>query len=100
MLIDPDTGALRNAHFKKYHMFKAAEMPPALRVITIQDPEEAGPFGAKSIGECATDAVAPAVVNAVNHALGLELREVPLTPARILAAMGKSSICSKRRHSG
>ena len=89
MLIDPETGALKNAHFKKYHMFKASDMPPALRVITIQDPEEAGPFGAKSIGECATDAVAPAVVNAVNHALGLELREVPLTPARILAAIGK-----------
>ncbi len=70
-------------------MFKAADMPPTVRVITIQDPEEAGPFGAKSIGECATDAVAPATVNAVNHALSLELREVPVTPARILAALSQ-----------
>ena len=80
MIIDPQTGALVNAHLKKYHMLKASEMPP-IRVLTVENPEEAGPFGAKSIGECATDAVAPAVVNAVNHALGLELREVPLTPA-------------------
>ena len=69
MIIDPQTGALMNAHLKKYHMLKASEMPP-IRVLTVENPEEAGPFGAKSIGECATDAVAPAVVNAVNHASG------------------------------
>ena len=85
MIIDPQTGAVANPHLKKYHMLRASEMPP-IRVLTVEAPEEAGPFGAKSIGECATDAVAPAVVNAVNHALELELREVPLTPARVLAA--------------
>ncbi len=89
MIIDPQTGALTNPHLKKYHMFKASEMP-RIRVLTVEDPEEAGPFGAKSIGECATDAVAPAVVNAVNHALELELRQVPLTPQRILAALQAS----------
>jgi CO/xanthine dehydrogenase Mo-binding subunit len=86
MLIDPQTGALTNPHLKKYHMLSASEMPP-IRVLTVEDPEDAGPFGAKSIGECATDAVAPAVVNAVNHALDLELRQVPLTPERVLAAL-------------
>ena len=92
MIIDPETGAVKNPHFKKYRMFKASDMPATIRVMTVEDPEEAGPFGAKSIGECATDAVAPTVVNAVNHALGVELREVPLTPARILAALGNDSI--------
>jgi xanthine dehydrogenase molybdenum-binding subunit len=86
MLIDPQTGALTNPHLKKYHMLSASEMPP-IRVLTVEHPEDAGPFGAKSIGECATDAVAPAVVNAVNHALDLELRQVPLTPERVLAAL-------------
>ncbi len=87
MLISPLTGEVKNPNFKKYHMLTAAEMPETIRVLTVEDPEEAGPFGAKSIGECATDGVAPAVVNAVNHALGSELREVPLTPARVLAAV-------------
>ncbi len=58
-----------------------------MRVLTLESPEEAGPFGAKSIGECATAAVAPAVLNAVNHALNLDLREVPLTLARVWAAL-------------
>lgn len=80
MIIDPQTGEVKNPHFKKYRMFKAADMPPSIRVITVEDPEEAGPFGGKSIGECASDGVAGAVVNAVSHALGVELRRVPLTP--------------------
>jgi xanthine dehydrogenase molybdenum-binding subunit len=87
MLISPVTGEVKNPNFKKYHMLTAAEMPETVSVLTVEDPEEAGPFGAKSIGECATDGVAPAVVNAVNHALRCELREVPLTPARILKAI-------------
>jgi CO/xanthine dehydrogenase Mo-binding subunit len=87
MVISPKTGEVKNPNFKKYHMFTAREMPDHISVLTVEDPEEAGPFGAKSIGECATDGVAPAVVNAVNHALGTELREVPLTPARILQAL-------------
>jgi xanthine dehydrogenase molybdenum-binding subunit len=87
MVISPTTGEVKNPNFKKYHMFTAAEMPDHVAVLTVEDPEEAGPFGAKSIGECSTDGVAPAVVNAVNHALGTELRTVPLTPARILQAL-------------
>ena len=62
-------------------MLSASEMP-SVRVPTVENPEEAGRFGAKSIGECATDAVASAVMNAVNNALDLELHQVPLTPAR------------------
>ena len=87
MIISPATGEVKNPNFKKYHMFTAREMPENVTVLTVEDPEQAGPFGAKSIGECATDGVAPAVVNAVNHALGTELRVVPLTPARILEAL-------------
>jgi CO/xanthine dehydrogenase Mo-binding subunit len=87
MVISPVTGEVKNPNFKKYHMFTAREMPENISVLTVEDPEEAGPFGAKSIGECATDAVAPAVVNAVNHALRTEFRALPLTPARILQAL-------------
>jgi xanthine dehydrogenase molybdenum-binding subunit len=47
----------------------------------VEDPEEAGPFGAKSIGECATDGIAGAVVNAVSEALGgAKLTKIPLEP--------------------
>jgi CO/xanthine dehydrogenase Mo-binding subunit len=79
MLIDSETGRITNPNFKKYKMFKAADMPE-ININTVESPEEAGPFGGKSIGECATDGVAGAVVNAVSHALGnVKLDRMPLT---------------------
>lgn len=79
MLIDSSTGKITNSNFKKYRMFRAADMPE-INITTVESPEEAGPFGAKSIGECATDGVAGAIVNAVSHALGnVKLDRMPLT---------------------
>ena len=58
-----------------------------MRVLLVEEGEPTGPFGAKAVGEIATIPVAAAVVNAVNHALGTELTDLPLTPERILAAV-------------
>lgn len=80
MKIDPETGKVLNGIFKKYGLFKAKDMP-YIQVETVENPEEAGPFGAKSIGECATDGIAGAVLNAVSHALGgVKLNKIPLEP--------------------
>ncbi|TIV13728.1 MAG: hypothetical protein E5W02_16620, partial [Mesorhizobium sp.] len=65
----------------------APEMPP-IRVLLVEEGEPTGPFGAKAVGEIATIPVAAAVVNAVNNALGIELTELPLSPERVLAAIG------------
>lgn len=73
-------------NFDKYHMFNAPEMPP-IDVLLIEKGEPGGPYGAKSIGEIATVPTAPAVVNAVNRALGTEMTCLPLTPARIVEAL-------------
>lgn len=71
---------------KKYQLVNAPEMPN-IRVFLIEKGEQHGPFGAKSIGEIATIPVAPAIVNAVNHALGTNLTVLPLTPEKIVAAL-------------
>ena len=90
MVTDPETGKLTNPNLKNYRMFKAADMPQ-IRILTVEDPESAGPFGAKSIGECATDGIAGAVVNATSHALGgVQLDRIPLTPEFILSKLKKS----------
>ena len=73
-------------NFDKYHLLNAPDMPD-VEVLLIEEGEEGGPFGAKSIGEIATVPVAPAVVNAINRALAAELTELPLTPARIVRAL-------------
>lgn len=77
-------------NFDKYHLFNAPEMPD-VRILLVEKGEPGGPFGAKSIGEIATVPTAPAVVNAVNRALGTELTHMPLTPARIVEALSKRS---------
>ena len=59
---------------------------PTVRTHLIEREEKGGPFGAKSIGEVATVPVAPAIVNAVNRALSTSLTDLPLLPAKIVAA--------------
>ncbi|GHV74092.1 aldehyde oxidase [Spirochaetia bacterium] len=75
-------------NFDKYHLINAPDMPD-VEVLLIEEGEEGGPFGAKSIGEIATVPVAPAIVNAVNRALSTSLTRMPLTPERIVAALNR-----------
>jgi xanthine dehydrogenase molybdenum-binding subunit len=49
--------------------------------------EPSGPFGAKGIGEAATNPCAAAYANALYNALGIRFRELPITPEKILAAI-------------
>ena len=47
------------------------------------------PSGVSSLGEPATVPTAAAVANAVAHALGVRIRSLPITPDKVLAALGK-----------
>jgi xanthine dehydrogenase molybdenum-binding subunit len=51
--------------------------------------EPSGPFGAKGIGEAATNPVAGAYANAIRDALGIRFYELPITPEKILAALAE-----------
>ncbi len=86
--ISPETGQVLNPNLKDYEVANAVDLPD-YRVIFIEEPEKDGPFGAKSIGEVAVAAVAPALVAAVNDALGTDLTHLPLTPPVILEALAK-----------
>ncbi len=85
-----EQGYPQATNFADYHLVNAPQMPK-VRSFLIEDNEEYGPYGAKSIGEIATVPVAAAVVNAVNDALGLYLTNLPLTPARITVAFHEKS---------
>ena len=85
MLFDQD-GQPLNASFGKYHIPRASEMP-ATDVIFVQTDEPSGPFGAKSVSEISIDGVAPAMASAVHNAIGVWMRELPYTPARVKAAL-------------
>jgi len=69
-----------------YHTFSAADMP-ALHTCIVETIEPDGPYGAKEIVDIAMLGIAPAIVNAVNDALNLNIRQIPLTPERVLRAI-------------
>jgi CO/xanthine dehydrogenase Mo-binding subunit len=62
---------------------------PQLTAELVEVPSTFGPFGAKGIGENPAIPVAAAVANAVEAAIGVRVTQAPLTPERVLAALGK-----------
>jgi CO/xanthine dehydrogenase Mo-binding subunit len=60
---------------------------PPVESILIEDPSWVGPFGAKGIGEQAVIPTAPAILNAIHHAVGVRMRRIPATPDRIREAI-------------
>ena len=57
--------------------------PEVLRVVEEHDPH-VNPLGVKGVGEIALVGVAPAIANAVHHATGRRIRELPITPDKLL----------------
>lgn len=82
-----ERGRCATAGLKEYHIVNAPDMPD-VHVLLVEHNGDDGPFGAKSVGEIAVVPTAAAVVNAVNHALGTSLSDLPLTPEKIVAAVG------------
>ncbi len=81
--------------YKNYHIVNAPDMPD-VRLLLVEHEGDDGPFSAKSVGEIATVPTAPAIVNAVNHALGTQLSDLPLIPERIVEALygERIAVCS------
>lgn len=79
-------GRCTSARFSRYHVVNAPDMPE-VRIELIEKGEDTGPFGAKSIGEVAVVPVAPAIINAINQALGIQLTVMPALPERIVEAI-------------
>src|SRR2546426_662889 len=62
---------------------------PALEAIVVETVDAEGPFGAKEAGEGPLNPVIPAIANAVYDAIGVRFDETPITPEKILEALGK-----------
>jgi putative selenate reductase molybdopterin-binding subunit len=82
-----EQGRVRNAGFVDYKVMSTLDMPE-MTTILVEDSEDTGPFGAKSAGEVPTNGMAPAIANAVYDALGVRIRSLPITPEKVLAALG------------
>ncbi len=65
---------------------------PIMDVHLLENPWEGGAFGAKGVGELPMDGGAPAVVAAIENALGIRSDVIPATPERLLAARAEGQI--------
>jgi len=84
-------GRMANAQMTNYIMPTSMDLPP-IRVYFEERPYAYGPFGAKGIGELPMDGVAPAIANAIEHAMGVRVDRIPITPEALMTACEAAAI--------
>lgn len=81
-------GRTENLH--DYLIPTIGDVPP-IETLIIEDPDAHGPYGAKGLGEHVLIPTAPAILNAICHATGARMTRLPVTPARLRAALRELS---------
>jgi len=77
-------GRTENLH--DYLIPTMGDIPP-IETIIIEDADAHGPYGAKGLGEHVLIPTAPSILNAIHHATGARITQVPATPSRVRAAI-------------
>jgi xanthine dehydrogenase YagR molybdenum-binding subunit len=77
--IDPQTGRYLNADLSEYLVPVNADVPEIDVILLDEDDAYVDPIGVKGIGEIGTTGVAAAIANAVYHATGVRVRDLPIT---------------------
>ena len=88
MILDKD-GKCINANLTDYGAPMIGDAPEDFKSVLIDVDDEHGPFGAKSISEIACNGAAPAIGIAIHDACGVWIRNWPMTPEKVLKALGK-----------
>ena len=88
MILDKK-GRCLNANMTDYGVPMISESPDDLKCILIDVNDKYGPYGAKSISEIACNGAAPAIGIAIHDATGVWIDSWPMTPEKILRALGK-----------
>ncbi len=79
-------GKMLNPDLHNYLLATSADMP-VIDSSIVDSYENAGPYGAKEVGEGATLPVLGAIANAVADAIGVRIFDLPITPQRVLEAI-------------
>lgn len=83
-------GTILNPNFTDYLMPTAKDAPLTnnIKTILIETDDPEGPFGAKGVGELTLNPTAAAISNAIYDAIGIRFEDLPITPEKILDALG------------
>lgn len=95
--VDFDNGFIQTTNFDEYLIPTALDVPEIVGAF-VERPFEAGPFGAKNLGEPGMIPTAPAILNAIAHACGRRIRHLPANLERVLLGKdlrkeGSSTAC-------
>jgi len=85
-MVFDENGAPINTNFYDYHIYTAIDMPEIIAKF-VNTHEPTGPYGAKAVAEIPINGPAPAVANAIYNAVGVRVRECPITPEKVLRGM-------------
>ena len=84
-VVDPRNGRVPNANLAEFPVPVHADAPAVMDVIFVEEHDpHVNPLGVKGVGEIAMVGVAPAITNAIFHATGKRIRELPVTPDKLL----------------
>jgi CO/xanthine dehydrogenase Mo-binding subunit len=81
-----DGGKVMNPSLADYKILNAKDVPPITPII-VEAHDDTGPYGAKGLGEPGLVGVAPAIANAIYDAIGVRIKDLPVTPEKILNAI-------------
>ena len=90
MITDDQNGVTLNASFLEHKSPTILEYPN-VQVVFADVVDPIGPYGAKALGEPPSIGVAPAVVNAIRDAVGIDVTDLPATPDRVLDALSRKA---------
>ncbi len=79
-------GRVRNANFAEYKLSSALDTLQMIPII-VEAPHKLGPYGAKGLGEPALAPTAAAIANAIYAAVGVRIKDLPITPEKILKGL-------------
>ncbi len=83
-LVDPSLGRVMNANLGEYHVPVNADIPDIDIEMVEEVDNHVNPIGTKGIGEIGITGVAAAIANAVYHATGKRIRDLPITPDKVM----------------
>ncbi|MDE2465475.1 MAG: xanthine dehydrogenase family protein molybdopterin-binding subunit [Alphaproteobacteria bacterium] len=94
-ILDQHTGRMVNPNLEQYKLVGPREVPD-IDVVVLENYLGQSATDAYGIAEPANIATAAAIANAVHNAIGVRIRELPMTPAVVLAALGKVHVAEHR----
>ena len=89
-------GQVLNPSFLDYKLPRPFEMPETENII-VEDNDPYGPFGAKEVGQGPIQCTTQAIANAISNAIGYPIKELPITPERVLQLIQESRKIQKEK---